>query len=177
MANAMPVLSPWGMEMIWRILPHASACIAGERIMLLDLRRDRYSQVPATLYPGMAAWLNADTPTPPPPPVLALLQRSGIMGNGDPTPSNASRERVRIPSNLSSPTWDQTSKGSNVVSVAASVITTWMSLRWRPLWSVLIEHQHFDASGRHPSDSNLFNLCARFDRGRRFSPVPRRCLL
>ncbi|WP_426264580.1 lasso peptide biosynthesis B2 protein [Sphingomonas sp. PWP1-2] len=162
--------------MIHRILPHATACIAGDAIILLDVRQDRYFRVPSQSVELMAAWLR-DRHTSPPPAVEQLLRANGIARTGDPEYSHAVGETVRIPTDLLSPCWRTAEADARYSSVATAVASTWLSLRLRALQPVLTDHAHV-TSPRRPIDSRYLNdRCATFARSRPYSPFPRNCLL
>lgn len=162
--------------MIWRILPHATLCIASSRLILLDIRRDRYLRIPDAIAPAMRGWLegNADSL---PGTVQRMLADSGIVREGDPVPTNMLRDTVRIPSELSSPTWMTAGTPAKISGVVVSQFLTRFGLRMRSLESLLRDHIHV-ASARRPIDHDrLEQRCAAFARARIYSPLSRNCLL
>ncbi|MEG3146197.1 lasso peptide biosynthesis B2 protein [Sphingomonas sp. RT2P30] len=162
--------------MIWRILPHASVCIASDRLFLLDIRRDRYFQVPEAVAPEMRTWLgSADAAVPEP--VNRVLTANDIRRKDDPAPTNASRETVRIPTGLLSPTWMTSGAPAKVGSVLLALCMTKLQLRTRSFASVLCDHLHASPARAGEKDSCLDERCATFARSRIYSPLRRNCLL
>jgi len=161
--------------MYWRLLPHAFACFAGDKLILLDLRQDRYFAVPAPLLPSMREWLERTNFCAPPDNVAELLTRSRILRSGDPPPTNATRERVSIPTNLAGPTARELPVP--VLRQAATILSTWIRLRSLPLRH-LLNNRAATTVAERPADSEAVSVCAAlYDRGRSFTPIPRNCLL
>lgn len=162
--------------MIHRILPHATACIASDDLILLDVRQDRYFRVPTRIASLMRVWFE-DRNSPAPPAVEKLLCDNRIIRRGDPSCTNAAVETVRIPTELISPIWRSAEVQPRHTSVAMAVTLTWLRLRLRPLQSVLLDHAHA-ASPLRPIDArHLSERCAVFARSRPYTPLARNCLL
>lgn len=164
--------------MIWRIMPHASACIASDCLVLLDVRQDRYFLVPASIAEGMRAWLQCDGSGPAPERVGRLLVQSGIVRPGDPPLANSARETVRVPDALALPAPEPGALAVTAAAhVAAIVMATWLDLRVRPLHAVL-DRRRNRTIGRAPEDGAALIARSRsFDTLRRFTPLKRSCLL
>jgi hypothetical protein len=162
--------------MIWRILPHATLCIASDRLFLLDIRRDRYFRIPDAVAPTMRAWLEGAAIAAPPS-VDRILTANDILREDDPALTNTVRDTVRIPNGLISPTWLTSGAPAKTGSVLLALFTTKVQLRVRSLASVL--QDHFHAAPTRPIDGNsrLEERCASFARSRIYSPLPRNCLL
>jgi len=163
--------------MLWRLLPHATLCVASDRLILLDVRQDRYSLVPAALADPMQRWLADDTGMPLPDPLLRLFQAGGVVGAGDP-PMTHALEQVQIPLTLAamapSPprhAWRSASQ------VAAAVGSTWLALRLLPLEGILakVVQRRVQAAAR--CTDQLAAQSALYDVARRYSPFARSCLL
>lgn len=160
----------------WHLLPHATVCVASDKLILLDLRQDRYFHVPEALTDIMLKWLEAAECSPPPTPIARMLERSGIAQPVDPIASNSMRECIAIPRTLTSPTWLKApGRSANILDIAAIVTRTWVKLRRTPLRSIL-QDRAATTSFREDTE-NLVERSTAFDRARAFAPVPRRCLL
>lgn len=162
--------------MIWRILPHTTVCIASDRIILLDIRRDRYLLVPSSIAGSMRAWLEGD-PIPAPAAVTRLLTDNHVMRPGDPAPTNRDRDTVRIPTALLSPIWDTGSAPPDHRAVIGAQIITKIHLKTRSLASVLSDHMHPSTARPPPAAELLHRRAATFARSRILSPFARNCLL
>jgi hypothetical protein len=161
--------------MFWRILPHATCCLALEKLFLLDLRQDRYFAVPASLAPVTLAWLERGFSCSPPADVAALLTRSGILRRGDPEPTNALKERIAIPACIDEPIGHDTKplpKARQSVAIAA----TWLRLRSRSLLHIL-KARETRAPLRTSDQQAVSSLAAGYDLGRSYTPITRNCLL
>jgi hypothetical protein len=162
--------------MIWRFLPHATACIASDQLILLDLRQDRYFHVPIKIAGAMTEWLGSSLSRPAPEAVARLLERNGVWRPGDPAASILWRDTIIVPETLVSPTWlGAPERRASALHVATIVTRTWMALRRKPLLATLEKRLTTAAA---PVDlEDLVSRCAAFDQARTFSPLPRRCLL
>lgn len=162
--------------MIWRILPHATLCIASNRLILLDIRRDRYFRIPDAVAPEMRAWLEGRAAAAP----LAvdrMLTDNDILRKSDPAPTNQARDTVRISTGLISPTWMISGAPASTGSVLLALFTTKLQLRTRSLGSVLRDHLHIAPARPLDRDVHLRERCATFARSRIYSPLRRNCLL
>lgn len=161
--------------MYWRLLPHAFACFAGSKLILLDLRQDRYFAVPEPLLPSMHEWLERKYSCAPPENVADLLTRSLILRRGDEAPTNALKERVSIPANLASPIAQDFAVPA--LRQAATIMSIWLRLRSSPLRRIL-DHRSATAIPGRPADAEAVSICAAlYDKGRSFTPITRNCLL
>lgn len=160
--------------MFWKILPHATVCIAADRLILLDIRQDRYFQVPSEQAGPMRHWLEQDGPGPPPREVTKMLVKYRISRAVD-LPCSVSRHGVRVPAQLMSPIWqDQQYRRAGIAGVALAVAAARMKLRLRPLAAVLADHIHSGSTRRAPV--SLHTRSAAFDQARTLVPSPRNCL-
>jgi hypothetical protein len=163
--------------MYWTILPHATACIAADRLILLDLRQDRYFQLKPEQAGPMRHWLERGEPGPPPPAVAHLLLKRGISRADDPPCSAAVRQVVRVPQHLMSPIWqDALYSRAKVIGVAFAIATAKTILRVRPLAEILANRVHMSSSRRPVSPATLSARSAAFDQARTLVPVRRNCL-
>lgn len=163
--------------MFWRFLPHATACIAAERLILLDIRQDRYFLVPAGAAGPMRAWLERSDSLPPPAAVANLLQRSTISRHGDPAPTSTPQD-APVPRHLLSPIWcSDNSSPTARLSVAAAVFRTRLLLRFRPLSAILDGHRRETEAAVNLDAAQVLERSAAFDRARTFTPIARTCLL
>lgn len=164
--------------MFWRILPHATACLASDRLFVLDLRLDRYFQVPDAAAAPMRDWLERHHGCAAPTPVVEMLDRAGMTRRHDPPPTNALREHVPLPMGLDFPRPEaMVSASSQRIRVGRAVAATWLSLRWRPLLGILSDRA---VRAPLPMRGHLVAVsaeAARFDQARSFTPIARNCLL
>lgn len=162
--------------MIWQILPHTTLCIASDRLILLDIRQDRYLRVPSVIAPAMRAWLEGAA-TPAPRDVLRMLTDNRVARSGDPAPSNTARDVVRIPTELIPPIWKIADAPRQVASVVVAQLATRLRQRTQSLASLLRDHIHMRTARRPIDRTRIEARCATFARSRIFSPLPRNCLL
>lgn len=161
--------------MFWRILPHATACVASNKLFVLDLRRDRYFRVPQSAHAEMLTWLNVRHGAPAPDAIIDLLGKARVLQRSDPVPTNALRDRVRIPDTLVQAR-EAPARGS-AVAVARQVAAAWLRLRCSPLHLILSRRRM-----RTPLpvlgqlDAALVEAAA-FERSRPLVPIARNCLL
>lgn len=160
--------------MFWRILPHASACQASGKWILLDTRQDRYFLVPSDAEAAFSLWLSTRHSMPAPSAVRDLLVRARVLGAHDEAPTNALVERVAIPGNLS-----VAEPGSARVDLrlALVVATTWARLRVRPLRTILRSRL---ARPPLPNSGQLEPTMASasaYEMVRTLIPIARNCLL
>jgi hypothetical protein len=162
--------------MFWRILPHASCCLASEKLFLLDLRQDRYFGVPPTIACEMLAWLERGFSCGPPEPVSALLTRAGILRRGDEQPTNALKERIAIPAALDDPLSRAISPLPRA-GQSIAIMTTWMRLRTLSLHHILEVRRNRGPLPTRGHENALASLAAGYEAGRSFTPITRNCLL
>lgn len=162
--------------MFWQILPHATACIAAHRLILLDVRQDRYFQVPSSPAREMLAWLELGHACAPPASVREMLTRARIYRPADREPTNALKERVSVPESIAA--WEhRTFAKPRPIGIVRTVTGTWLKLRTSSLESVL---SALRTRGPLPVRGNLDATLAEvnaFERGRGAVPIARNCLL
>ncbi|WP_448662534.1 lasso peptide biosynthesis B2 protein [Sphingomonas sp. CJ20] len=160
--------------MFWRILPHASACLCGGRVTILDLRQDRYFQLPRAASADAASWLERGYNSSPPPSFQAMLQRAGIYRDGDRAPTNGLRDSVSLPDTLATP---KALAPRTVIPTAAQVLSSWASLKTLSFRTIL-ERRQSRAPLSLPIDPEpALEIAAGFDRARALVPLARNCLL
>jgi hypothetical protein len=160
----------------WRILPHATACMAADAIVLLDIRQDRYFLVPAVIATVTERWLLAADDSTPPAGFIAMLGRSEIRRPGDAAPT---RERcdVLLPVTLEERLERKSIRLGQRARIDGIVAATWLGLRLTPL------RAHLDRLARNSSDGprldqdRLRERIRVFRQARRFNPIARNCLL
>lgn len=160
--------------MPWTLLPHLTACIAGDAVMLLDLRRDRYFRVPPVLASDARDWLAGGGP--PPARMLELLRRHAIVGRDDADAIRPTQERIAIPAALPDPI-EPAGQRLAGLSVAISVASTWATLKARPLKSVIDRVRASRSPSLGSSDAISGEALARYHRARRLVPIRKNCLL
>lgn len=164
--------------MYWQLFPHATLCVASDRLILLDRRQDRYLMVPDRIAPSVIEWLGGATTRQPPDSLIELLTTAGISGKNDPRPSHAERVEIAVPQTLAvGKQHPDIDFPTHLSSIMRLVFGTWLGLRARGFDHMLrrIERQ---AGATHPTPSAaaLAHITA-YDRGRRYVPLARNCLL
>jgi len=162
--------------MFWRLMPHASACIASGKLFVLDARQDRYFQVPQRAAAPMRDWLEQDHPCAAPDEVRTLFERSGILRPGDAPPTNVLAERADIPASLSAPATTQMAP-PRPIRLASTIAATWLELRARPLWTILSNRALRQPVAARGNPEAIAAEAAMYERLRRFTPIARNCLL
>lgn len=161
--------------MVWTLLPHLSACIAGESVLLLDLRQDRYFRLPARLGSGARQWL-AEPSDRLPPEVLDLLERQGVVRASDPD-LHPSIAPVGIPEALETPVRPDALGTAQGLRIAAAIASAWMGLRTRRLESIVTARRRWRASMAQVDGGVVSGRLAGYHRARRLVPVPKNCLM
>ncbi len=161
--------------MVWTLLPHLTACIAGESVLLLDLRQDRYFRLPARLGNAARQWL-AEPSDRPPPEVLALLERQGVVRARD-LDLHPSITPVEMPETLETPVTPDTFSAAQGLRIAAVVAAAWMGLRTRRLQSIVTARRRWRATVTQVDRGVTPGRLAGYHRARRLVPVPKNCLM
>lgn len=161
--------------MFWRILPHATACVASDKLFVLDLRRDRYFLVPAEIAREMLTWLEQRHSSAPPPAVARMLVKAQVQRESDQTATNALKDRVVIPDRLT--VVDAEVRRASTVGVARQLVATWLSLRIFPLNRVLASRQARPPLALPGNLQAALAAVASFDGSRPMVPIARNCLL
>lgn len=157
----------------WRLSETVTACLASERMLMLDVGRDRYLALPAIQSECFLAWLQSPG-DPPPQACVAILAELGISASAaEGVPVTCS---VGIPTPMDSPCLARQRIGlGDVMSVARSVIAARRDLRSRPLAEVL--ERRFPPTTRGlNSAADLQSRLAIFRSARPLVPIPRVCL-
>jgi hypothetical protein len=164
--------------MFWRILPHATLCIASNRMILLDVRQDRYLMMPDRINRDLRSWLEEDAATTAPTRFRQLLEQNDVLRQGDGYLTNARPFTVTIPQTLAGPqTGREIVSGCDLVRIAALVTATRLALRWKPLHQILRGMARRPALTRDSKSSGIPAAVGRYDRARIYVPFTRRCLL
>lgn len=162
--------------MFWRILPHATACSASDKLFLLDLRQDRYFAVPEALAGSMLEWLDRRYACAPPHDIRELLARARILRDGDADPTNALKERVTFPTELERPSGaDHRIIGR--LALSALIAGTWTKLRARSLQGILASRAARPALPARGHRNEISAIAASYDERRSSTPISRNCLL
>lgn len=160
--------------MFWRILPHASACISAERVYLLDIRQDRYFQIPPAATHGLREWLERKYACAPPAAVLDLLRRAGVQRDGDDAPTNGLKNRVSIPEDITS--FAPSGRRRPSRQTVRSVLGASLRLRTTSLQSIVTRRMLRSLPVGADSTAAL-EIAERFERARVLVPIARDCLL
>jgi len=161
--------------MPWTLLPHLTACVAGEGVMLLDLRQDRYFRLPAQLGSATSQWL-AELSDAPPLALLGLLERQKVVRAGDP-PLRAAKTQIEIPETLETPVAPDALGAGERFGIAAAVGSAWIGLRARGLQSVVVGRRQWRRPPRPPGPAVTPERLAGYHRARRLLPLAKNCLL
>lgn len=164
--------------MFWRILPHANICAASGRLVLLDVRQDRYFLVPPSTESVMRNWLDCAHAASPPEEVSILLGRSGTVCARDPEPTNALKERVTVPVALDcSLSSEDTGAAAGPWRIAAILALTLAKLRLQSLHAILSEHACRRVPCTGADTAPTLMQAAAFAASRSLAPFARNCLL
>jgi len=162
--------------MFWRILPHATACIATDRIIVLDLRQDRYFFLPPAITDAAGQWLSSEAADGPPASLDAMLARGAVWKPGDPAPAKE-RCEIALPVTLKGPTMRVRAGMIGHARADAMLAATWLGLRLTPLAVQLERQARRGACASRLDGDRLHEHVAIFEQARRFSPIKRNCLL
>jgi hypothetical protein len=162
--------------MFWRILPHATACVATDRIIVLDLRQDRYFFLPPAITEAAAQWLYAEAAGASPASLDAMLARGAVWKPGDPAPAKQ-RCALTLPVTLEGPAARVRAGLARHARIDAILAATWIGLRLMPLIAQLERQARRSACPTRLDSDSLREHVAVFEQARRFSPIKRNCLL
>jgi len=156
--------------MYWRLSETVTACLVADRILLLDVDRDRYLTVPRTLDRDFLTWLEFGTDRPET--CSEILAGIGI-GASDAIPQRCFVEK---PSTLDSRRLEAPRlTAGDLLSVGRTVMSAAREVRSRPFREVLAKRAA--RIPRHRSaTAELESRLARFRAARTLIPVPRVCL-
>jgi len=161
--------------MFWRLLPHLTACVAADRVVLLDIRQDRYFLVPPTITLAVCDWLRSDHAMAPPSAFFALLRDSAILRAEDGCTPAPTAHHVGIPVTLETPTLPARATLAGRLGVALAMTSTRLTLRRRPLAVVLKAYRDRPVTARSDRPDAIA-LARRFGSARRQLPFARQCL-
>lgn len=160
--------------MYWRLTGTVTASIAGDRVLLLDVARDRYSAVPRADEALVRDWLEGGQV--PSSPCRSALSALGI-GSED-----AVRSMVPEPRHVAMPLFLDAEplpvarvSARTLTGVARRVTSAWRDVRSRQLGAVLARRFSEDAEGR-VDRAALRTRLASFRAVRPLVPIPRVCL-
>jgi hypothetical protein len=151
-------------------------CIASERVIVLDVRQDRYFMVPPAHADSIVAWLAQTDRGSPPNDLVHLLRASGVHQHGDPDPHCPAQTMVMVPPTLPEIHPAGVATVRTVAAVSCSVLVTAIALKRRPLDAVLSDSRPSDRLDDRNVEMQRA-LAQAFEVARRFIPVGRRCLI
>jgi len=162
-------------HLYWRLGEGVTACLAADRILFLDLERDRYHALPAPLTSDFLSWLQSPATEPPVSCRAVLLDLRLDHGDGRAvgTPRACAFPRALALDSASLP--GCAVRPGDCLSVGTAVIQAWNEVRSRPLAAVLARRFARPQSRTAPAGDLKIRL-ARFRSARPFVPVPRVCL-
>ncbi|PCD02255.1 hypothetical protein COC42_12445 [Sphingomonas spermidinifaciens] len=164
------------MSLFWRLMPHTTACVASERVILLDIRQDRYFQVPNEATDAFRQWLNCSYAARPPEAVLSTLGRAKILRDLDPEPTNAFRERIILPEPKGGAN-RQVAPIEQPLRVGTTIALTWLKLRCLPFRSIFGARLVRPPLQLYDAAADQFETVEQFLRSRNLIPIARNCLL
>lgn len=157
---------------------HLSLCRSGDRLVFLDVDRDRYFSLPDPLDQALDAHLHGQ---PVPAPAMRRLVERGILIESEGPAVDA---RPAIPpvqrSAMEAPPLDTPLRLADLAEVSALVIGTRIALKRRPLRRLLdglSRQRPGPTSVTEDLEPRLIRAVDTFRRARLFAPVPMRCLL
>ncbi|MCA1196499.1 lasso peptide biosynthesis B2 protein [Sphingomonas sp. R647] len=160
---------------IWTLLPHLTACLAGEAVILLDLRADRYFRVSARLAPHVRDWF-AQGGGAAPAIIAAFLVRSRLVERSDLRQLSARAAPVSIPNAVPHQELAHALPRLGAARLAGEVIGTWLALRTRRLETLLGAHRA-QRSALPAGPALAPAMLAAYHRARRLVPIAKNCLL
>jgi hypothetical protein len=164
--------------MYWQLLPHATICVASDRLVLLDRRQDRYFMVPEGISGSVIAWLTGEASRTAPDALVNLLKIGEALQPGDPQPSNAERFEISVPETLAAGmAHSGIDRSSHLPAIIILVLCTWLGLRSRGFDHMLRRRGRQSFHGTSATGAAAFARIAAYDRARRYVPVARNCLL
>lgn len=159
--------------MAWHLLPHLTACRAGDAIMLLDVRQDRYFRVPSAIATAVNQWLH-EGEGPLPPKFAELLVRNAVLRPGE--MAFPRHVPVSVPSTLADSVDMPALGGRELSSITGRLLCTWVALRTRRLQALLVGRLKWRA-GQSNGEELPGGLITSYHRLRRLVPVRKNCLL
>ncbi len=163
-------------NLYWRLSPSVTACIAADRVLLLDVARDRYFALPPALNNSLRTWLEQIGEGRLPDDLHRALGELGVIPAGDPVPAAAQPcPVVRSRPIDSAPLPATRLRPRAVWQVAHAVRSAAKDVRQRRLGSILTKR--FDPTReRLGGHGDLRSKLAEFRAIRPLIPVPRVCL-
>ncbi len=156
--------------MAWQLSPDVRCCVASDRVILLDIARDRYFQLPLRQSEAFQAWLDGDASA-----VLAFgeqLHRAGILVSADP-PSQPIRTPIAAPRRALVQTGRIKPPLGAVSAAAASLWRVHRQLNRAGLMRTL---EWVRPTVGESSEDDVPRLAARFLDARRRLPIAASCL-
>lgn len=153
---------------MWQLRSNLTACLASDRLILLDEARDRYFALPETQMREALAWLSAADGSPAPSSLSRLLGERL---------SNTGYVRLSLPEpSTVEPAAGDVGRGA-IISTNATVAQTWLLLRLQRLGPILVRRRRSRSRRAQLGDEELLMRARAFQAARRWCPIPRNCLL
>jgi hypothetical protein len=155
----------------WRLSDTVSACLASDRILFLDIRRDRYLALPSMHNDGFLTWLRSPGDAPPRSCRPMLAQLGVRTGSGAPAEcfvaTPAPIDSLYLP--------PRPVRIGDMLAVGRAVMSASMDVRSRPLAALLGRRLPAAMRDLRPP-ADLKSRLAIFRSARPFVPVRRVCL-
>jgi hypothetical protein len=159
----------------WQVGDSLTACFATDRILFLDVKRDRYLALPPGDTQMLLACLQQADGGDLPEPCREMLARLGLVDARARTGLRVAARTVTRPEAIDSEWPPRTALTPSILfNVARAVIPAAREIRTRPLELVL--RRRMDADAASPPLRNRGQRVAEFHSARPFIPVPRVCL-
>ena len=158
----------------WRLSPAVTACLAANRVVFLDLPRDRYRALPGELTAEFVSWLRAPLADLPQACRLALADlglTAAAAAIETPQPYTLDRPHPLDAKPLAA----SRVSIAQVAEIARAVVSAWREVRTGPLVTVLARRMA-SFSGGVSGEADLETRLATFRSVRPLIPVPRICL-
>lgn len=174
-ASPGPRSSPAGTGIYWRLSDSLTACVATDRILFLDIKRDRYFALPDAETQDFSECLQQSAGGALPDGCRDLLVRLGIVDAGGAATLTAIPRRVTKPQPFDSEWPPQVPIRPRLLwGIGKTVIAASREIRSRPLELVL--RRRLPADKVDIAAPDRANRVAQFHSIRPFIPVPRVCL-
>lgn len=173
-ASPGPPVSPAGTGTYWRLGDSLTACAAADRILFLDVRRDRYFALPAAENQAFLDCLQQSQGGEFPDEGRHMLASLGIVDSWMGATLTATSHMVTRPEAVDSGWSPRTAlRAALLLGVGKAVFSASREIRTRPLEVVLRRRMRTGSAHAIPS---RVNRVAEFHAVRPFIPVPRVCL-
>ncbi len=157
---------------MWRLRPKLTACVASDKVILLDEEGDRYFTLPEVLEVAAVEWLRRGDGSVAPASLRSLDTASEGRSLRNDDRVHVDRPQLHDPGLIGF-----RSTRTPILSVAITVTRTWFALRLRRLHLVLDGIRRHRSRGADIDRAELLRRAALFAGARRWCPLKPNCLL